>query len=62
MAADIQEKQFYNVFSLLPDELESVPARPIHKVPRLISSPLQSAGLNGLPVARHKSLINVEEM
>lgn len=53
------------MFSLLRDELESVPAWPIHKVPGLISSPLQvmeSAGLDGLPVARHKSLINVEEM
>lgn len=35
-AGDIQEKQFQSMFSLLPDDLESVTARAIHKVPRLI--------------------------
>lgn len=41
MAVDIQDKQFENTFLLLSVDLEPVTVRPIHRVPRLISSPLQ---------------------
>lgn len=53
------------MFSLLPDDLESVTARAIHKVPRLNSSPSKwwnRPVLMDFLLGRHKSLICAEEM